>query len=144
MSRSSFEAGGQPRTLTVDKVLVAAGRAPNVEGFGLEALGVKKSDRGFITINEKFETNVKGYYAIGDVAGNQMLAHKGSREGHVLADMLGGQHPHPVNYGNIPSCTYCHPEVASIGLTEEQCKAKARLQGRQVPVLRQRTRPHVG
>jgi dihydrolipoamide dehydrogenase len=120
----SFEAGGQPRVLTVDKVLVAAGRAPNVEGFGLEALGVKKSDRGFIAINESFETNVKGVYAIGDVAGNQMLAHKGSREGHVLADMLGGQHAHPVNYANIPSCTYCHPEVASIGLTEEQVKAK--------------------
>jgi dihydrolipoamide dehydrogenase len=120
----SFEAGGQPRVLTVDKVLVAAGRAPNVDGFGLEALGVKKSDRGFIAINEKFETNVKGVYAIGDVAGNQMLAHKGSREGHVLADMLGGQKTHPVNYGNIPSCTYCHPEVASIGMTEEQVKAK--------------------
>ena len=120
----SFEAAGQPRVLTVDKVLVAAGRAPNVEGFGLEQLGVKKSDRGFIAINEKFETSVKGVYAIGDVAGNQMLAHKGSREGHVLADMLGGQPAHPVNYGNIPSATYCHPEVASVGYTEEQVKAK--------------------
>lgn len=120
----SFDAGGQARTLTVDKVLVAAGRAPNVDGFGLEALGVRKSDRGFIAINERFETSVKGVYAIGDVAGNQMLAHKGSREGHVLADMLGGQHAHPVNYGNIPSCTYCHPEVASVGMTEEQVKAK--------------------
>jgi dihydrolipoamide dehydrogenase len=116
------EAGGATHTLEVDKVLVAAGRAPNVEKIGLEALGITKSDRGFVKINEKFETNVAGYYAIGDVAGNQMLAHKGSREGHVLADMLGGQHAHPVNYGNIPSCTYCHPEVASIGLTEQQCK----------------------
>ena len=120
----SFEAGGQARVLTVDTVLVAAGRAPNTDGFGLEALGVKKSDRGFIGINERFETNVKGIYAIGDVAGNQMLAHKGSREGHVLAEMLAGQPTHPVNYGNVPSCTYCHPEVASIGLTEEQVKAK--------------------
>ena len=120
----SFEAGGQARVLTVDKVLVAAGRAPNTDGFGLEALGVKKSDRGFICINERFETNVKGIYAIGDVAGNQMLAHKGSREGHVLAEMLAGQPTHPVNYGNVPSCTYCHPEVASVGLTEEQVKAK--------------------
>ena len=120
----SFEAGGQARVLTVDKVLVAAGRAPNVEGIGLETVGVKKSDRGFIAINAKFETSVKGVYAIGDVSGNQMLAHKGSREGHVLADMLGGQPAHTVNYGNIPSCTYCHPEVASIGLTEEQVKAK--------------------
>ena len=120
----SFEAGGQARVLTVDKVLVAAGRAPNTDGIGLEALGVKKSDRGFVGINERFETNVKGIYAIGDVAGNQMLAHKGSREGHVLAEMLAGQPTHPVNYGNVPSCTYCHPEVASIGLTEEQVKAK--------------------
>ena len=120
----SFEAGGQARVLTVDKVLVAAGRAPNTDGFGLEALGVKKSDRGFLAINDRFETSVKGVYAIGDVAGNQMLAHKGQREGHVLAEMLAGQPTHPVNYGNVPSCTYCHPEVASIGLTEEQVKAK--------------------
>ena len=116
------DADGKTHTLEVEKVLVAAGRAPNVENIGLETVGVAKSDRGFVKINEKFETNVAGYYAIGDVAGNQMLAHKGSREGHVLADLLGGQHPHLVNYGNIPSCTYCHPEVASIGLTEQQCK----------------------
>ncbi len=118
------EAGGASQTLEVDKILVAAGRAPNVEKIGLEAVGIAKSDRGFVKISEKFETNVPGYYAIGDVAGNQMLAHKGSREGHVLADMLGGQPTHPVNYGNIPSCTYCHPEVASIGLTEQACKDK--------------------
>ena len=118
------EAGGASQKLEVDKILVAAGRAPNVETIGLEAVGIAKSDRGFVKINEKFETNVPGYYAIGDVAGNQMLAHKGSREGHVLADMLGGQPTHPVNYGNIPSCTYCHPEVASVGLTEQACKDK--------------------
>ena len=116
------EAGGKTNTIEVEKVLVAAGRAANVEKIGLEALGIIKSDRGFVKINEKFETNVPGYYAIGDVAGNQMLAHKGQREGHVLADLLGGQPFHAVNYGNIPSCTYCHPEVASIGLTEQQCK----------------------
>jgi len=118
----TVEAGGQTQTLEVEKVLVAAGRAPNVEHIGLEALGIAKSERGFVKVNAKFETNVAGYYAIGDVAGNQMLAHKGSREGHVLADLLGGQHAHAVNYGNIPSCTYCHPEVASIGLTEQACK----------------------
>lgn len=116
------EAGGTTHTLEVEKVLVAAGRAPNVEKIGLEAVGIAKSERGFVKINPKFETNVAGYYAIGDVAGNQMLAHKGSREGHVLADLLGDQHPHLVNYNNIPSCTYCHPEVASIGLTEQACK----------------------
>nr|MCU0636688.1 dihydrolipoyl dehydrogenase [Gemmatimonadaceae bacterium] len=117
-------AGGETKTLEVEKVLVAAGRAPNVEGIGIDTLGVKLTDRGFIAINERFETNVPGVYAIGDVAGNQMLAHKGQREGHVLADQLGGQHPHPVNYGNIPSATYCHPEVASIGLTEQACKER--------------------
>jgi dihydrolipoamide dehydrogenase len=118
----TVEAGGKTQQLEVEKVLVAAGRAPNVEKIGLEALGIAKTERGFVKVNAKFETNVAGYYAIGDVAGNQMLAHKGSREGHVLADLLGGEHPHLVNYGNIPSCTYCHPEVASIGLTEQACK----------------------
>jgi dihydrolipoamide dehydrogenase len=118
----SVEVGGQTQQLTVDKVLVAAGRAPNVEEVGLKELGIQLTERGFVKIDERFETNVKGIYAIGDVAGNQMLAHKGSREGHVLADLLAGEHTHPVNYKNIPSCTYCHPEVASIGLTEQQCK----------------------
>jgi dihydrolipoamide dehydrogenase len=118
----SVEVGGKKETLTVEKVLVAAGRAPNVEEVGLKELGIQLTERGFVKIDERFETNVKGVYAIGDVAGNQMLAHKGSREGHVLADLLGGEHTHPVNYKNVPSCTYCHPEVASIGLTEQQCK----------------------
>ncbi|HZF68664.1 MAG TPA: dihydrolipoyl dehydrogenase [Gemmatirosa sp.] len=120
----TVEANGEKRALTVDKVLVAAGRAPNVEDLGLEKLGVKLSERGFVQVDERFETSAKGLYAIGDVAGNQMLAHKGSREGHVLAELIAGQHTHPVNYGNIPSCTYCHPEVASIGLTEQQVKER--------------------
>jgi dihydrolipoamide dehydrogenase len=120
----SVDAGGAKQDLTVDVVLVAAGRAPNVENIGAKEAGVQLTDRGFIKINERMETSVKGIYAIGDVAGPPMLAHKGSREGHVLAELLAGQHPHPVNYGNIPSATYCHPEVASIGLTEQQCKEK--------------------
>ena len=99
------DVAGKKQSLEAEKVLVAAGRAPNVEKIGLEAVGIAKTDRGFIKINEKFETSVPGYYAVGDVAGNQMLAHKGQREGHALADLLGGQHSHPVNYGNIPSCT---------------------------------------
>jgi dihydrolipoamide dehydrogenase len=114
--------GSEKTALKVDKVLVAAGRAPNIEDIGLKELGVALTDRGFVKINERFETSVPGIYAIGDVAGPPMLAHKGSREGHILADLLGGQKPHLVNYGNIPNATYCHPEVASIGLTEEQCK----------------------
>jgi dihydrolipoamide dehydrogenase len=120
----SVEAGGAKQDLTVDVVLVAAGRAPNIEEIGLKEAGVQLTERGYIRINEKMETSVKGLYAIGDVAGPPMLAHKGSREGHVLAEMLAGQHTHPVNYGNIPSCTYCHPEVASIGMTEAQVKEK--------------------
>jgi dihydrolipoamide dehydrogenase len=120
----SIDAGGKKTDLEVEKVLVAAGRAPNVEDIGLEEQGVQLTDRGFIRINERMETSAKGIYAIGDVAGPPMLAHKGSREGVVLAELLAGQHAHPLNYGNIPNATYCHPEVASIGMTEAQCKEK--------------------
>lgn len=118
------EVGGEKRDMTFDLVLVAAGRAPNIENIGLKEGGVATTERGFIKINDKFETSAKGVYAIGDVAGPPMLAHKGSREGHVVADIIAGVHHHPVNYGNIPNATYCHPEVASIGLTEAQCKEK--------------------
>jgi dihydrolipoamide dehydrogenase len=121
----SIDAGGAKQDLTVDMVLVAAGRAPNVDQIGLDKAGVKLTDRGFIQVDTKtFLTTAKGIYAIGDVIGPPMLAHKGSREGHVLAELLAGQKPHPVNYGNIPNATYCHPEVASIGMTEQQCKDK--------------------
>ena len=120
----SIDAGGAKKDLTVDVVLVAAGRAPNVENVGLEKAGVKLTDRGFIKINERMETTAKGIYAIGDVAGPPMLAHKGSREGVIVAEVIAGKHFHPVNYGNIPNATYCHPEVASIGFTEQQCKEK--------------------
>ena len=120
----TIDAGGTKREITVEKVLVATGRQPNIDNVGLEALGVKKTKQGFIEINEKMETSVKGIYAIGDVAGPPMLAHKGEREGIVCAEFIAGKHPHLVNYGNIPNATYCHPEVASIGLTEAQCKEK--------------------
>ena len=116
--------GGEKKQVTVDQVLVAAGRAPNVEDIGLKEAGVELNERGFIRINERMETSAKGVYAIGDVAGPPMLAHKGSREGAVLAEILTGKERHLVNYGNIPNATYCHPEVASIGLTEEQCREK--------------------
>jgi dihydrolipoamide dehydrogenase len=112
------------KKLTFEKVLVAAGRAPNVDGIGLESLGIRLDDRGFIKVTDRLETTVKGVYAIGDVAGPPMLAHKGQREGVVVAELIAGQSPHAINYGNIPNATYCHPEVASIGLTEEACKAQ--------------------
>ncbi len=116
--------GNEKKTLEVEKVLVATGRAPNVEDIGLKEAGVQLTERGFIKINERMETTAKGIFAIGDVAGPPMLAHKGQREGMVVAELLAGQHTHGVNYGNVPNATYCHPEVASIGLTEQQCKEK--------------------
>jgi dihydrolipoamide dehydrogenase len=121
----SVDIAGKKQNLEVEKVLVAAGRAPVIDGIGLKEMGVQLTDRGFIKINERMETSVKGIYAIGDVAGPPMLAHKGQREGVVFAEFLAGEkHVHPVNYGNIPNATYCHPEVASIGLTEAQVKEK--------------------
>ena len=120
----TVESGGTVRPLTVDRVLVAAGREPNIAGIGLEKVGVKVTDRGFIQVNDRMETSVKGVYAIGDVAGVPMLAHKGMREGVVVAELVAGGKPHLVNYGNIPNATYCHPEVASIGLTEAACKER--------------------
>jgi dihydrolipoamide dehydrogenase len=118
------EAGGEKKDHTFDVVLVAAGRAPNVEVVGLKEAGVQLTERGFIKVNDRLETTAKGICAIGDVAGPPMLAHKGSREGHVVADIIAGHKHHPINYGNVPNATYCHPEVASIGLTEAQCKEK--------------------
>jgi len=117
------ESGGKTETIEVDKVLMAAGRAVNTESPGFKESGVQVNDRGFVKVNPAtLETTVKGVYCIGDVAGPPMLAHKGSREGVFVAELIAGRHPHPIRYDNIPSVTYCHPEVASIGLTEEQCQ----------------------
>jgi len=120
----TIEAGGEKKEVKADVVLVAAGRAPNIEEIGLKEQGVQLTDRGFIKINELMETSVKGLYAIGDVAGPPMLAHKGEREGVVVAEVIAGKHPHLFDYTNVPGATYCHPEVASVGLTEQQCKDK--------------------
>jgi len=116
------ESNGKTESVTVEKVLMAAGRALNVEHNGFEAAGVKLTDRGFIQVDANLRTTADGVYAIGDVAGPPMLAHKGSREGVFVAEHIAGHTPHPIRYDNIPSVTYCHPEVASIGLTEEACK----------------------
>ena len=120
----SVDAGGTKKDVKSDIVLVAAGRAPNIEDIGLKEQGVQLTDRGFIKINEKMETSVKGIYAIGDVAGQPMLAHKGEREGHIVAEIVAGKHAHSIDYTNVPGATYCHPEVASVGLTEQTCKEK--------------------
>ena len=118
------EAGGEKKQVTAAAVLMAAGRAVNTENIGLKECGIQLTDRGFIKVDKNLQTTTPGYYAIGDVAGPPMLAHKGSREGVTVAEIIAGQKPHPIKYDNVPSVTYCHPEVASIGLTEEQCKDK--------------------
>ena len=118
------EAGGAKQTVEAAVVLMAAGRAVNTENVGLKECGIQLTDRGFIKVDQRLQTSTAGYYAIGDVAGPPMLAHKGSREGVVVAELLAAHKPHPIRYDNVPSVTYCHPEVASIGLTEEQCKER--------------------
>ena len=118
------EAGGEKKQVAAAAVLMAAGRAVNTENLGLKECGIQLTERGFIKVDKNLQTSTAGYYAIGDVAGPPMLAHKGSREGVVVAELVAGQKPHPIKYDNVPSVTYCHPEVASIGLTEEQCKEK--------------------
>jgi dihydrolipoamide dehydrogenase len=121
----TVEAGGKTQKVEADKVLMAAGRAVNTERIGLAEAGVQVTDRGWVKVNPAtLETTAPGIYCIGDVAGPPMLAHKGSREGVVVAELIAGRKPHPIRYDNVPSVTYCHPEVASIGLTEEQCREK--------------------
>ncbi|MEM8909203.1 MAG: dihydrolipoyl dehydrogenase [Bacteroidota bacterium] len=104
-----------------DVVLSAVGVAPNTEDIGLEALGIK-TDRGFIQVDEFYRTNVSGIYAIGDVLPTQALAHVASAEGIVCVENITGHHPEPIDYNNIPGCTYCIPEIASVGYTEAAAK----------------------
>jgi dihydrolipoyl dehydrogenase len=115
--------------LEVEQVLMAVGRAAKVAGLGLESLGVQL-ERGFVKVSPHMETSVKGLYAIGDMAGPPLLAHKAMAEGVVAAEAIAGKSPRPVDYGNVPSCTYCRPQIASIGVTE----ARARENGREVAV----------
>ncbi len=122
---------GETQTLTVDRVLSAVGRIPNTEDLGLDKAGVKLTERGnFIEVDQWMRTNVEGVYAVGDCAGGPLLAHKASHEGIVCVEKIAGEAHGPVDYANIPNCTYCHPEVASVGLTEEQ----AREQGHDIEV----------
>jgi dihydrolipoamide dehydrogenase len=120
-----LDSNGKSESIESEKVLMAAGRSVNTENLGLKEAGVQLTDRGFIKVNPAtLETSAPGVYAIGDVAGPPMLAHKGSREGIVVAELVAGHHPQPIMYDNVPSVTYCHPEVASIGLTEDQAKER--------------------
>lgn len=124
------EAGGKIEKIKVDRVIMAVGITGNIEDIGLENTNVK-TDRGHIVINEWMETGEKGVYAIGDVAGPPWLAHKASHEGVICVEKIAGEKDvHPLNTSNIPGCTYCMPQVASVGLTE----AKAKEQGYSVKV----------
>ncbi|MGL4241405.1 MAG: FAD-dependent oxidoreductase, partial [Beijerinckiaceae bacterium] len=118
---ATIEADGKSETLTVDRMISAVGVVGNIENLGLEALGIK-TDRGCIVTNGYSETNVKGVYAIGDVAGPPMLAHKAEHEGVVCIEHIKGLHVHPMDKAKIPGCTYCHPQIASVGMTEAKAK----------------------
>ena len=127
----SLESAGEgaaenaPETLIADCVLVAVGRKPNTDGLGLESLGINCDPRGRILINDHFQTNIPNIYAIGDVVAGPMLAHKASEEGIAVADHLAGKYAH-VYYDAIPAVVYTAPEVAQVGLTEEQLKSEDR------------------
>jgi len=107
--------------LQADVVLSAVGIAPNIEGIGLEEVGIA-SDRGRVLVNDFYQTNVPGYFAIGDIVKGPALAHVASAEGILCVEKLAGLHVEPLDYGNIPGCTYCFPEVASVGMTEKAAK----------------------
>ncbi len=113
---------GEEKSIECDVVLSAVGVQANVENIGLEALGIE-IDKGLIKVDEYYRTNVPGVYAIGDVTPGAALAHVASAEGIICAEKIAGKDPEPLNYDNVPSCTYCQPEVASVGYTEAAAKA---------------------
>ncbi|MCX7560050.1 dihydrolipoyl dehydrogenase [Sulfitobacter sp. F26204] len=116
-----IEVNGKTEKMDFDTVISAVGIVGNVEGLGLEALGVK-IDRTHVLTDEFCRTGVEGLYAIGDIAGAPWLAHKASHEGVMVADLIAGKHAHPVKPESIAGCTYCHPQVASVGYTEAKAK----------------------
>ncbi len=120
---ATIEQGGKTQTITVDRVISAIGIVGNVEGIGLEGTKIKV-DRTHVVIDEFGRTGEPGVYAIGDLAGPPWLAHKASHEAVVCVEAIAGLHPHPMDVGNIPGCTYCRPQVASVGLTEARAKAE--------------------
>ncbi|MBI2270970.1 MAG: dihydrolipoyl dehydrogenase [Bacteroidetes bacterium] len=110
-------------TIECDIVLSAVGIQANLEGVGLEEVGIV-TDKGKIVTNPYYQTNMPGYYAIGDCVGGQALAHVASAEGIICVEKIAGHHPEPLDYNNIPGCTYCQPEIASVGYTEKAAKEK--------------------
>src|SRR6202522_4123680 len=118
---ATIDDGKKPQAVEFDRVISAVGVVGNIENLGLEKLGVK-TDRGCVVIDGYGKTNVPGIYAIGDVAGPPMLAHKAEHEGVICVEAIKGLHPHPMNKRLIPGCTYCSPQIASVGLTEQAAK----------------------
>lgn len=117
----TIESNGKTEVLKAEMALNAIGISANIENIGLEEVGVE-TVRGFVKVDKMCRTNVEGVYAIGDVAGAPWLAHKASSEGIALVEYLAGHGEHPIDYSNIPGCTYCNPQVASVGLTEQKAK----------------------
>ncbi len=122
---ATLEVDGKTQTLTVDRVILAVGVVCNSEDLGLETIGVK-TDRGVIVTDNLGRTNVAGIYAIGDVAGPPMLAHKAEHEGVACIEAIKGLKPHGIDKAKIPGCTYCHPQIASVGMTEKKAKEQKR------------------
>src|SRR6185312_16130840 len=116
---------GKTQQITVERVISAVGVVGNIENLGLEKLGVKL-DRGIIVTDGLGKTNIPGIYAIGDVAGPPMLAHKAEHEGVICVEAIKGMKPHPIDKNKIPGCTYCDPQIASVGLTEKKAKEGGR------------------
>lgn len=123
-ARVTVSSNGENKVLEAEQALVAIGFRPNSKGLGLEEVGVKISERGFVEIDEKMQTNAPGIYAIGDVTGKLMLAHVGSAMGILAAEAIAGREIHPLNYEMMPRATYCQPQIASFGLTEAQAKER--------------------
>ena len=121
--KATVKTSNGEETLSADIVLSATGIKSNIENLGLEELGIAV-DRDKIMVNDFYETNLPGYYAIGDVTSGQALAHVASAEGILCVEKIAGHNVEPIDYGNIPGCTYCNPEIASVGLTEAQAKEK--------------------
>jgi dihydrolipoamide dehydrogenase len=115
---------GETEELTAEMALISIGVTPNSQDIGLEDVGVETDQRGFIKIGDKMETNVAGIYAIGDVTGKLALAHVASAQGIVAAEAIAGMDTRTLKYQNMPRCTFTHPEVASVGLTEAQARAQ--------------------
>jgi dihydrolipoamide dehydrogenase len=123
MAKLKIVSGDKTTELEAQRVLLSVGRKPMTEGIGLETIGVT-TERGYIPVNEFMQTSADNVYAIGDVVATPLLAHVASAEGVLAVDHIAGKHARPLDYGTIPNCTYCSPEIASVGLTEKAAKEK--------------------